>query len=128
MQSVRKDEIMLSELDQKRIDHLHKLLKKEEKTNQDAAAALRWAIFSLEQHNRQQSSTDQIFQFAIKSEAEINSIMDTGAFNEIVKGYLVIVMRAANAGYGEIQEAVIALDDIFDITDADSARKAYREL
>lgn len=31
MQSVRKDEIMLSELDQKRIDHLHKLLKKEEK-------------------------------------------------------------------------------------------------
>ena len=63
-----------------------------------------------------------------QSEAEINSIMDTGAFNEIVKGYLVIVMRAANAGYGEIQEAVIALDDIFDITDADSARKAYREL
>lgn len=47
MQSVRKDEIMLSELDQKRIDHLHKLLKKEEKTNQDAAAALRWAILAL---------------------------------------------------------------------------------
>ena len=105
-----------------------KLSEKGRKNQPGRSGSVTLGHLCLEQHDRQQSSTDQIFQFAIKSEAEINSIMDTGAFNEIVKGYLVIVMRAANAGYGEIQEAVIALDDIFDITDADSARKAYREL
>ena len=43
MQSVRKDEIMLSELDQKRIDHLYKLLKKEEK-NMKNTKNIMWVV------------------------------------------------------------------------------------
>ena len=54
--------------------------------------------------------------------------MDTGMFNEIVKGYAVLAMQEAKADDGIIQQAVDALDSIFDDTDAAAARKAYREL
>lgn len=41
---------MIDSLDQKRIDQLYKLLHKaEQERNTEGAAALRWAIFQLEQ-------------------------------------------------------------------------------
>lgn len=116
---------MLSKIDEQQIDHLYVLLRKAEKEDQDTAAALRWAILQLEQQNRHQTG-DLVFRLAFTPEPEINSIMDTGAFNEIVKGYTVLAMQTTGATYDSIQTAVDALDEIFDDTDAEAARKAYR--
>lgn len=118
----------MSELDKKQIDHLYTLLQRAEKEDQDAAAALRWAIFNLEQKGREKQTGDLIYRLAFTPEPEINGIMDTGMFNEIVKGYLVIAMQDTGAKSGSIRQAVDALDGIFDDTDAAAARKAYREL
>ena len=103
---------MLSEIDKQQINRLYKLLQDNEKSDPDTAAALRWAIFQL----------------AFTPEPEINSIMDSGMFNEIVKGYAVLAMQSTGTERNNIQEAVDALDSIFDDTDAATARKAYREL
>lgn len=114
-------------IDKKHIDRLYALLKEKEQSDPDAAA-LRWAIFNLEQKGREKQTGDLVFRLAFTPEPEINSIMDTGMFNEIVKGYLVIAMQTTGAETGSIRQAVDALDAIFDDTDAAAARKAYREL
>lgn len=118
---------MLSEIDKQQIDRLYALMERE-KGDQDMAASLRWAIFQLEQMGREKQTGDLVFRLAFTPEPEINSIMDTGMFNEIVKGYAVLAMQEAKADDGIIQQAVDALDAIFDNTDAAAARKAYREL
>ena len=88
----------MSEIDKQQIDRLYELMERE-KGDQDMTAALRWAIFQLEQMGR-----------------------------EIIKGYLVTAMQATGAEHDSIQAATDALDAIFDDTDAATARKAYREL
>lgn len=118
---------MLSEIDKQQIDRLYELMERE-KGDQDMTAALRWAIFQLEQMGREKQTGDLVFRLAFTPEPEINSIMDTGAFNEIIKGYLVTAMQATGAEHDSIQAATDALDAIFDDTDAATARKAYREL
>ena len=42
----------MSSLDEKRLDRLYELLRGGEGIDSDTAAALRWAIFTLEQHLR----------------------------------------------------------------------------
>lgn len=118
---------MLSKIDEQQIDRLYKLMERE-KSAPDTAAALRWAIFQLEQQGREKQTGDLIFRLAFTPEPEINSIMDSGMFNEIVKGYAVLAMQATGTERDDVQEAVDALDTIFDDTDAAAARKAYREL
>lgn len=71
---------------------------------------------------------DLFFDFVSKPEPELNEIMDTGAFNEIVKGYLVVALRSTGTQRGEIVAALDALEASFDTTDAEQARRAYREL
>ena len=117
----------MSEIDKQQIDRLYELMERE-KGDQDMTAALRWAIFQLEQMGREKQTGDLVFRLAFTPEPEINSIMDTGAFNEIIKGYLVTAMQATGAEHDSIQTATDALDAIFDDTDAATARKAYREL
>lgn len=117
----------MSEIDKQQIDRLYELMERE-KGNQDMTAALRWAIFQLEQMGREKQTGDLVFRLAFTPEPEINSIMDTGMFNEIVKGYAVLAMQATGAGHDSIQAATDALDAIFDNTDAAVARKAYRKL
>ncbi|WP_304961085.1 hypothetical protein [uncultured Parabacteroides sp.] len=119
---------MLSEIDKQQINRLYKLLQDNEKSDPDTAAALRWAIFQLEQQGREKQTGDLVFRLAFTPEPEINSIMDSGMFNEIVKGYAVLAMQSTGTERNNIQEAVDALDSIFDDTDAATARKAYREL
>lgn len=118
--------------DEKKINHLYALLREKEQSDPNMAASLRWAIFNLEQQvQNQQQPTDplsQIKKYAAKPEPEVNSIVDTGIFNEIIKGYLVVAMREATFETGQILSAVEALEDAFEDTDAASARKAYREL
>ena len=118
----------MSDLDQKQIDRLYALLHEKEQSDPDTAASLRWAIFQLEQKGREKQTGDLVFRLAFTPEPEINGIMDTGMFNEIVKGYLVIAMQATGAETDSIRQAVDTLDGIFDDTDAAAARKAYREL
>lgn len=126
----------MSKLDGKRIDHLYRLLQEKEKSDLDAAASLRWAIFTLEQMNRDKSKqqnelaqkTALLAQYSMKPEQEINDIMDTGAFNEIVKGYLVMAMQATGSSHEEIQQTLSALEYAFDDADADKARQAYQKL
>lgn len=115
----------MSDLDQKQIDRLYKLLHEKEKSDPATATSLRWAIFQLEQKDREKQTGDLVFRLAFTPEPEIDSIMDTGVFNEIVKGYLVIAMREANIEQKKIQKAIYALDDAFNFTDAAAARKAY---
>ena len=75
----------MSEIDKQQIDRLYELMERE-KGDQDMTAALRWAIFQLEQMGREKQAGDLVFRLAFTPEPEINSIMDTGAFNEIIKG------------------------------------------
>ena len=117
----------LSENDQKQIDRLYALMEREE-SDPDTAAALRWAIFQLEQQGREKQTGDLVSRLASMPEPEINSIMDTGVFNDIVKGYLVTAMQAAGKDHSSIQMATMALDLTFNVTDAAAARKAYQEI
>ncbi len=48
----------MSDLDQKQIDRLYKLMEEKEQSDPDVAASLRWAIFNLEQQDRQQAPHD----------------------------------------------------------------------
>lgn len=118
----------MSDLDQKQIDRLYALLEEKEKSDPDTAASLRWAIFQLEQQGREKQTGDLVFRLAFTPELEINSIMDTGAFNEIIKGYVTVAMRGAMIERAEILEALNVLDDAFDDTDAAAARKAYKDI
>ena len=118
----------MSEIDKQQIDRLYELMERE-KSDPDTAAALRWAIFQLEQQGREKQTGDLVFRLAFTPEPEINSIMDTGAFNEIIKGYAVLAMQATGSmTHGAVQDVVQEMDSIFDDTDAAAARKAYREL
>lgn len=118
----------MSEIDKQQIDYLYKLMERE-KGDQDMTAALRWAIFQLEQMGREKQTGDLVFRLAFTPEPEINSIMDTGMFNEIIKGYAVLAMQATGEmTHGAIQDVMQEMDAIFDDTDAAAARKAYREL
>lgn len=63
-----------------------------------------------------------------KPEPELNEIIDTGLFNEIIKGYLVIALQGTGKERDEIIEALDALEAAFDNTDAEQARRAYREI
>lgn len=119
---------MLSENDRKMIDRLYNLLRESEKEDLDTAAALRWAIFTLEHTNQQIDEGDPFFRLVLMSEQAINSIVDTGFFNEIIKGYLVAAMKNMDFERSLIQKTAVTLDDIFDEMDADAARKAYRKL
>lgn len=121
--------MVLSAIDQEQVDRLYDLLHRAERENdQDTAASLRWAIFQLEQQGREKQTGDLVFRLAFTPEAEINSIMDTGMFNEIVKGYLVTALQTTGADHDNIRKVVNTLDAIFDDTDAAQARKAYREM
>lgn len=118
----------MSEIDKKQIDLLYKLMERE-KSDPDTAAALRWAIFQLEQQGREKQTGDLVFRLAFTPEPEINSIIDTGAFNEIIKGYAVLAMQATGSmTHGAIQDVMQEMDAIFDDADAATARKAYRDL
>lgn len=46
--------------DEKKIEQLYALLHEKEQSDPDVAASLRWAIFNLEQQDRQQQPTDII--------------------------------------------------------------------
>lgn len=118
----------MSDLDQKQIDRLYTLMEEKKQSDPDAAAALRWAIFQLEQQGREKQTGDLIFRLAFTPEPEINEIMDTGMFNEIIQGYAVVAMRDALIDYEKIKDGVKALEYAFDDIDAAAARKAYREL
>ena len=54
---------MLSEIDKQQIDRLYALMERE-KGDQDMAAALRWAIFQLEQMGREKQTGDLVFRLA----------------------------------------------------------------
>lgn len=71
---------------------------------------------------------DLFIDFISKPEPELNEMIDTGAFNEIIKGYLVVALRNTGAQRGDIMESLTALEAAFDTTDAEQARRAYREL
>ena len=63
--------------------------------DQDASAAFRLAIFTLERAlEPEPGDASLLMQMATKSEAEI--MADTGMFNEIFKGYLAAAMQARN--------------------------------
>lgn len=119
---------MLSKIDKKKLDRLYGLLREAEKGDLDTAAALRWAIFTLEQTDRQDKDDDDFFRLALMPEQTLNSIIDSGAFNEVIKGYLVAAMQTMDFDRTSIQKTVNTLDYIFDEVDADAARKDYRKL
>lgn len=119
---------MLGEIEKKRIGRLYDLLQKIEKEDFDTVAALRWAIFTLEQGDWQDTGTDIFFRLAFMPEQSINNIMNSGAFNEIVKGYLVAAMQDMGFERTSIIKTAITLDGIFEEMDAKAARKVYREL
>lgn len=118
----------MSDLDKKQLDRLYNLLHEKEQSDPDVAAVLRWAIFQLEQKGSEKQTGDLVFRLAFTPEPEINEIMDSGAFNEIVKGYVVVAMQGAKIERDEILDAIDALEDAFDDTDAAAARSAYKEI
>ena len=118
----------MSDLDKKHIDRLYTLLKEKEQSDPDVAASLRWAVFTLETRQQPPESLPPIIRYAAMPESEINGIIDTGVFNEIIKGYVVVAMRDAGQDDDKILDATNALDAAFDTTDAAAAREAYREL
>lgn len=69
-----------------------------------------------------------LFEYAGKTEQELNAIIDTGVFNEIIKGYLVIALQDIDKPRAEILEALSALEAAFDDADAECARNTYRKL
>lgn len=71
---------------------------------------------------------DLFVDFIGKPELELNEIMDTGAFNEIIKGYLVVALRNTGTQRENIMDALASLEAAFDTTDAEQARRAFREL
>lgn len=58
---------MLSKIDKQQIDCLYALMERE-KSDPDTAAALRWAIFQLEQMGREKQTGDLVFRLAFTPE------------------------------------------------------------
>lgn len=114
---------ILGEIEKKRIGCLYDLLRKAEKDDFDTAAALRWAILTLEQPDWRNKGDDDFFRLVLMPEQTLNGIIDSGAFNEIIKGYLVATMQTMDFDRTSIQNAANTLDYIFDEVDADAARK-----
>ena len=54
----------MSEIDKQQIDRLYELMERE-KGDQDMTAALRWAIFQLEQMGREKQTGDLVFRLAV---------------------------------------------------------------
>lgn len=69
-----------------------------------------------------------VFEYISKPEQEINEIFNTGMFNEICKGYLVLAMKSTGADRQVIREAVQELENEFDAHTAGEARNAYKNL
>lgn len=119
----------LDTLSTKNVDHLYDLLcHAEQRNDRDSAAALRWAIFQCEQNHSTPTPQGLVLSYAMKPEQELNSIIDTGAFNEIIKGYLVLALQDTGKSSAEIREVLVALDSAFDDADAAQAREAYRKI
>lgn len=57
-----------------------------------------------------------------KSEADINAIFDTGAFNDICKGYLKKTLQNCDISEKKIDELAAELKWLFDTMSAEQAR------
>lgn len=110
---------------EKKLDRLYTLLEREK--DEDTAAALRWAIFQLEQmpEREHKAQADRLIAYAMKPQRERDGIIDTGAFNSIIAGYTVIALQDAGKPRNDIKEALDALESAFEDTDAEKARRAY---
>lgn len=75
-----------------------------------------------------QKQANLLMKCAFMSEQEKNRIIDTGAFNEIIAGYLVLALQDAGRSRSDIKEAVRALHQVFDDASAEQARRAYKGL
>lgn len=64
----------------------------------------------------------------VKPEAELNEYIDTGMFNEIIKGYLVLALQNIGQPKKDILSALNAMESAFDDADAEQARQAYKEI
>lgn len=71
---------------------------------------------------------DLFFTLMGKPEHELNEIIDTGAFNEIIRGYLVIALQDTGKQPADIAKALEALEAAFDQADAEEARLAFRAI
>ena len=58
---------------------------------------------------------------------ELDSIFNTGCFNEITLGYLTLTLQAMGMQSGTVLAAQKAMNSIFDKYNSAAARKAYKE-
>lgn len=63
-------------------------------------------------------------EFVNKSEEELNEIINTGMFNSIIEGYLIITLKGLGASNEDIKKARIELKAVLDETTAGEARQA----
>jgi hypothetical protein len=63
---------------------------------------------------------------AFKSPEELNEMFDSGMFNGILKGYLILAMRE-NHTEAEIGAVLHALDETLGFVTAEEARAAWQE-
>lgn len=68
-----------------------------------------------------------LLKYAGMPESELNSIFNTGCFNEITLGYLTLTLQAMGMQSGTVLAAQKAMNSIFDKYNSAAARKAYKE-
>lgn len=62
------------------------------------------------------------------SDEEINEMFNSGMFNEIVKGFIAMLLSRDGLSDETVKEKVRATDGLFDEVTAGEARKFYRRL
>ena len=71
----------------------------------------------------QQESIALLHKMITTSEEELNAMVDTGMFNNIIAGYLVTTLKSLDYKTEDIQAVARELHRIFDEMDASAARK-----
>ena len=67
---------------------------------------------------------NELLSYAMMPQEERDAIIDSGCFNSIIEGYMVLAMRDVGVDEATVQNARGALDNIFDWKTAADARKA----
>lgn len=69
---------------------------------------------------------EEFMTLALKSRDELNEMFDSGVFNPILKGYLILTMRE-NHIEDEIASALNVLDETLEYVNAQEARAAWEQ-
>jgi hypothetical protein len=70
---------------------------------------------------------EKLISLASKSPSELNEMFDSGMFNSVMKGYVILSMRGKNHTEAEIEATLHALDETLGFVTAEEARATWEQ-